>query len=240
MSATPSSGWAIKAENLSLSYRVGRPWNRKQVIEVLTEISFEVRQGETFGVIGKNGCGKSSLLRVLAGVIRQNSGTLDFQKIESKSLLSLGLGFNMDLSGRDNALLSLMLQGKSKIEAMEMLGKINEFSELEEHFELPVRTYSTGMRSRLGFSVAITANTDLLLIDETLSVGDAQFRKKAEHVMKQKLQGNQTIVFVSHNAEQIANLCQNAIWLDDGNIRASGDTKEVANEYKDYIASLSK
>ena len=130
------------------------------------------------------------------------------------------------------------MQGTPKIAALEMLGEIKEFSELGEYFELPVRTYSTGMRSRLGFATAITANTDLLLIDETLSVGDVHFRKKAESVMMEKLHSNQTIVFVSHSTQQVANLCQNAIWLDKGSIRASGETKEVTNEYQTFMTSL--
>jgi lipopolysaccharide transport system ATP-binding protein len=145
----------------------------------------------------------------------------------------------MDLSGRDNALLSLMLQGTSKKEAQEMLTEIKEFSELDDYFDLPVRTYSAGMRSRLGFSAAITASTDLLLIDETLSVGDIGFRIKAESVMMEKLHGNQTIVFVSHDAQQVVNLCQNAIWLDHGSIQASGEPKEVANEYRAFMTSSS-
>lgn len=238
MKTSLDTKWGIKAEDLSLSYQIGRPWSTKQSNKVLNNLSFEIKRGETFGVMGKNGCGKSSLLRILSGVIGQDSGTLTFRNIQSKALLTIGLGFNMDLSGRDNALLSLMLQGTSKKRALEMLSKIKEFAELEEYFELPVRTYSAGMRARLGFSTAITANTDLLLIDETLSVGDAGFRKKAESVMKEKLHGNQTIVFVSHNAQQVVNLCQNAIWLDHGSIQASGDPKEVANEYKAFMTSL--
>jgi lipopolysaccharide transport system ATP-binding protein len=240
MKLVTDTDWAIKAEELSLAFRVGRPWNKGQHIEVLKSLSFNIQRGETFGIVGRNGCGKSSLLRILAGVIQQDSGALSFQHISSKTLLSIGLGFDMDLSGRDNSILSLMLQGSSKNAALEMLDQIKEFSELEEYFELPVRTYSTGMRSRLGFAVAITANTDLLLIDETLSVGDVHFRKKAESVMMEKLHGNQTVVFVSHNAQQVANLCQNAIWLENGSIRASGETKEVASAYKSFMISLHK
>jgi lipopolysaccharide transport system ATP-binding protein len=238
MKSTLDTEWAIKAEELSLAFQVDRPWNKKQHIEVLKSLSFKIRHGENFGIMGRNGCGKSSLLRILAGIIRHDSGTLAFQQIKSKSLLSLGLGFDMDLSGRDNSILSLMLQGTPKIAALEILGKIKEFSELEEYFELPVRTYSTGMRSRLGFAVAIMANTDLLLIDETLSVGDVHFRKKAESVMMEKLNSNQTIVFVSHSAQQVVSLCQNAIWLDNGSIRASGETEEVTQEYQTFMTSL--
>jgi lipopolysaccharide transport system ATP-binding protein len=238
MKPTTDSDWAVKAKKLSLAFRVGRPWSKRPQIDVLKSLSFQIKQGENFGIMGRNGCGKSSLLRILAGVLRQDSGALDFQSIKTKSLLSIGLGFQMDLTGRDNSLLGLMLQGTSKVVALEMLDKIKEFSELGDYFELPVRTYSSGMRSRLGFAVAITANTDLLLIDETLSVGDVHFRKKAESAMMDKLQSNQTIVFVSHSAQQVAELCQNAIWLDNGSIRAYGETKEVTRDYQAFMTSL--
>jgi len=229
--------WAISADKLSLTFNAGPIWDRHQY-QVLKQISFAVKKGETFGVMGRNGCGKSSLLRILAGVIKQSSGSLRFNNIGSRSLLALGLGFNNDLSGRDNALLSLMLQGEEKAEAKEMLEDIQDFSGLGEHFELPVRTYSSGMRSRLGFAVGVTANTDLLLIDETLSVGDQHFKDKAEQVMLEKLNGEQTVIFVSHNSQQVNKLCEHAIWIEQGVIQAGGEAKIVAKEYQRFMRDI--
>lgn len=204
----------------------------------LKNISFKIRQGETFGVLGRNGCGKSTLLKLLAGVIKPDSGTLLFDKSKSRSLLTLGLGFDTNLSGRDNALLSLMLQGAPKSKAMSLLDEVYEFSELGRFFNQPVRTYSAGMRSRLGFSVGIKGETDLLLIDEVLSVGDQSFSAKAEAVMLERIKGRQTVVFVSHNADQVNRLCDNSIWIEKGEICAAGDTESVASKYRDFMSSL--
>ena len=230
--------WAVKADSLSLTYRTGSLIKERFEHSVLSNVSFSINTGETFGVLGRNGCGKSSLLKVLAGVIKPDAGELILNNIKSRALLSIGLGFNVDLSGRDNALLSLILQGISKKEARKILPKIAEFSELNEYFEQPVRTYSAGMRSRLGFSTAIEGEADLLLVDETLSVGDQHFRNKAEKAMMSRINGEQTVVFVSHNAEQVKRLCQNAIWISGGEVAAIGEVGKVVQEYTSYMKGL--
>ena len=145
--------------------------------------------------------------------------------------MTLGLGFNRELTGRDNAILSLMLQGASRGEALDRLQAIKEFSELDGFFDRPVRTYSSGMRSRLGFATALESDVDLLLIDETLSVGDKSFNKKAERALLEKMSGSQTVIFVSHNAQQVQRLCQRAIWLEKGSVAAEGDVSQVAYCY---------
>ena len=159
------------------------------------------------------------------------SGTVTRRKGTSAALLSLGLGFRPDLSGRDNAFLGAMLQGSNRRQAREFLEDIKEFSELGYSFEEPVKTYSSGMRSRLGFATALVTHVDILLIDEVLSVGDAQFRSKAESAMKQRIGGDQTVVFVSHMGTQMKSLCDRAIWIDDGKIKSEGETEIVLDTY---------
>jgi lipopolysaccharide transport system ATP-binding protein len=149
----------------------------------------------------------------------------------SRSLLSLGLGFNPQLTGRDNAILSCMLSGYAKHEIKKKLEHIKEYSTLGNFFEQPVKTYSAGMRARLGFSTGVLTNVDILLIDETLSVGDQDFRKKAEKTLLDKMAGDLTVIFVSHSEVQMKNLCTRCIWLEKGAIMASGNTKDVALEY---------
>lgn len=230
-----SNDWAVKAANLSFSYGSGLLGGRGNAPPVLDDVSFCIRKGENFGVIGKNGCGKTSLLKILAGIISPLEGQLDFSGIQSKALLTLGLGFNTNLNGRDNALLSLMLQGINRKQATTLLDSIQSYAELGDHFDQPIRTYSAGMRARLGFAVGIMAETDLLLIDETLSVGDQQFRKKAHKTMLEKLSGSQTIVFISHDAQQVNNICTTGIWLDQGRVAAAGEIAEVTRAYADQI-----
>lgn len=205
---------------------------------VLKGVSFDICRGETLGVLGRNGCGKSSLLRLLNGVIKPTSGYIQRSTEFSSILLTLGLGFNSSLTGRDNALLSAMLQGFTREQAIEALPEIHEFSELGDFFDKPVSTYSSGMRSRLGFSTAIRVDVDLLLIDETLSVGDQHFKKKAEKALMNKIKGDQTVVFVSHSGKQIGRLCDRAVWIEAGVVQAIGDAKTVCKKYSDFMNSL--
>lgn len=230
----------IKANNVEYGYK-SRVWGfRRMEYRVLKGLNFDIRRGETLGVMGRNGCGKSSLLRILNGVVSPTGGKLVHDPRISRLLLTLGLGFDNNLSGRDNAVLSVMLQGRSRKEAQDVLEEIKEFSELGDFFEHPVKTYSSGMRSRLGFSTAMKTEVDLLLIDETLAVGDRQFRKKAEKAMMEKINSDQTVVFVSHSGDQVNKVCSRALWLEDGVIQAEGDTREVAAEYKKFMDSVAK
>jgi lipopolysaccharide transport system ATP-binding protein len=163
-------------------------------------------------------------------VIRRRAGA-------SCALLSLGLGFQDSLSGRDNALISAMLQGVSKRDALASLDAIREFTELGDSFEEPVKTYSSGMRARLGFASGLLTRVDILLIDEVLSVGDAQFRDKALAAMQQRLGGEQTVVFVSHAEGQLKALCDRAVWIEQGQLRAEGSPEEVIAQYRQPVAA---
>lgn len=208
---------------------------RKVRKTVLEGVSVELRRGETLGVIGKNGCGKSTLLRIMAGIIGPSSGKVSLRPNISRSVLALGLGFRGDLSGRDNAFLSSVLQGNSRRIATSYLEEIKEFSELGDAFDAPVKTYSSGMRARLGFSTALISHVEILLIDEVLSVGDGHFRKKANEAIKEKIKGEQTVVFVSHSAGQVKTLCDRALWLHEGSVRRLGRTREVVAEYESTL-----
>lgn len=229
---------AVRASSLSVTYCQRSKLLKKIEYKALNNLNFEIYKGETFGVMGRNGCGKSTLLRILAGVYKQDSGDLIFNGINNRSLLALGLGFDPELSGRDNALLSLMLQGLKKKDATLLVPEVQEFSELGDFFDKPVRTYSSGMRSRLSFSVGVKGRTDLLLIDEILSVGDQHFKKRAEQALMDKINSEQTVVFVSHSGGQVKKLCKRAIWIEQGTVVASGETLQVAKAYKEFMDSL--
>lgn len=235
-----SGDMLLTADNIEYAYS-SRIWGFKRLnYPVLKGLNFQIRRGETLGIMGRNGCGKSSLLRILNGVIAPTGGQLIYDKRISSILLTLGLGFDTNLSGRDNAILSVMLQGGTRKEAGALIEDIKQFSELGEFFERPVKTYSSGMRSRLGFSTAMKTEVDLLLIDETLAVGDRQFKKKAEKAMMEKINSEQTVVFVSHSGSQVSKVCSRALWLEEGVIRAEGDTREVAKQYKKFMDKISK
>jgi len=199
---------------------------------VLDEVSLRVYEGETLGIIGRNGVGKTTMLRLMAGILAPTRGRVSQRPGKSSSLLTIGLGFRPDLSGRDNALLAAMLQGCSRREARSHLDGIKDFSELGESFEEPVKTYSTGMRARLGFTTALLTRVDILLVDEVLSVGDARFREKAEAAMIERITSDQTVVFVSHMEAQVRNLCTRAICLNRGRIAVEGAPDEVLAAYR--------
>ena len=222
----------LEMRDVSLNFRTRRDTFDHGVHHVLDSVSFELFENETLGIVGRNGVGKTTMLRIMAGILNPSSGRIIRKNGATASLLTIGLGHQADLSGRDNAMLSAMLQGATKREALSYLEEIKEFSELGDSFEEPVKTYSSGMRSRLGFTTALLTHVDILLVDEVLSVGDAEFRKKAEEAMKQRISGEQTVVFVSHAAPQVKNLCDRVIWLDKGKICAVGDPGTVIAEYQ--------
>lgn len=222
----------LEARNISLTYKSS---NRSLwggfTHKALSDISFILNKGETIGILGRNGGGKSSLLRILAGIVNPSSGEVICPHGTTRALLTLGLGFMPGISGRENALYSAMLQGMTKKDAKAILVDIEAFSELGEFFDQPVDTYSSGMRSRLGFATAMYTNVDILFIDETLSVGDIHFKKKAEQAMKDKLRSTQSCVFVSHSSDQINKICDRAIWIEDGVIKEQGKTQTIAHHY---------
>lgn len=229
--------WAVmlELENVSLSYETGKKAYDHGKHHVLDEVSLQLYEGETLGIMGRNGVGKTTMLRIMAGILAPTMGTVKMAAGKKAALLTLGLGFKPDLSGRDNALLAAMLQGSSRKEAEAFMDSIKEFSELGDSFDLPVKNYSAGMRARLGFTTALMTHVDILLVDEVLSVGDAHFREKALAAMKNRITGEQTVVFVSHMADQVRDLCDRVIWLDNGKIVQEGPCIDVTEAYSKHI-----
>ena len=226
---------ALQLDRVSLSYHSRKKTFDHGTHHVLDDVSLTLYEGETLGIIGRNGVGKTTMLRLMAGILAPTSGNIRMRPGKTASLLTLGLGFRPDLSGRDNAMLAAMLQGSSRKQAESFLDEIREFSELGDSFEEPVKTYSAGMRSRLGFTTALLTHVDILLIDEILSVGDAHFRSKAQSAMQSRITSEQTVVFVSHMAEQVKSMCNRAIWLENGKIVAEGNAIDVTDLYTDEV-----
>ena len=230
----------LRLENVSLNYHSPRRAFDEGIQHVLNNVTLDVYEGETLGIVGRNGVGKTSMLRLMGGILAPTRGEVIISKGKTASLLTLGLGFKPDLTGRNNALLAAMLQGSSRKHAESYLEDIKEFSELGDSFEVPVKHYSAGMRSRLGFTTALMTHVDILLIDEILSVGDAHFRGKAHEAMKDRVTSDQTVVFVSHSAEQMKHLCDRVIWLDHGEVVAQGEAEEVIDAYTSHIEASRK
>jgi len=226
----------LELKEVSLSYHSARKTFDRGRHHVLKDVSMQLYDGETLGIIGRNGVGKTTLLQLIAGILAPTRGQVKMHSGKCASLLTLGLGFKPDLSGRDNALLSAMLQGSSRQQATSFLNDIKEFSELGDSFTEPVKNYSAGMRSRLAFTTALMTHVDVLLIDEILSVGDAHFRGKALTAMQSRITGEQTVVFVSHMADQVERMCDRVIWLENGHIAAEGDPGEVTSAYAESVA----
>ena len=238
---------AIEVRNLKISYKNLKSYSIKKsllhfkhskadVFEAVKSISFDVEKGEILGIIGKNGSGKSTLLKALAGIFSPDEGTIDL-KGHSVSLLSIGVGFQKELTGRENILLSGMLLGFSEEEIREKMKNIIEFAELGKFIDMPVKTYSSGMYSKLAFSITAVLETDIMLIDEVLSVGDAKFKKKSYKKMQELIMDeNRTVVIVSHSTETLEKLCTSLLWLHEGEIKMQGDTKTVLDAYNEFMA----
>lgn len=225
----------LELDKVSLSYQSQRKTFDHGSHHVLDAVSLKVYEGETVGIIGRNGVGKSTMLRLMAGILAPSAGRVYQRPGKTSSLLTLGLGFRPDLSGRNNAMLAAMLQGATEDQARGFLDEIKEFSELGDSFEERVKTYSSGMRSRLGFTTALKTHVDILLIDEVLSVGDARFRRKAEAAMKSRISSDQTVVFVSHMESQVRDICSRAVCLHQGAVVAQGDPADVLAVYKEIM-----
>lgn len=219
-------------QDLSYSYVSRKGLGKGGRYEAFNNITFTLSKGERLGVIGKNGCGKSSLLKVLAGIVNPSSGSISCAPGMSRSLLSLGLGFDGRLSGRDNVLLSAMLQGVDKSRALSFLNEVQDFSELGAFFDKPVHMYSSGMRARLGFSASLIKDVDILLIDEVLSVGDEGFKKKAQSALLDKMKADMVVVFVSHAMHQVEKICDTVLWLEGGKVKQYGEAKGIIDAYK--------
>jgi ABC-type polysaccharide/polyol phosphate transport system ATPase subunit len=225
----------MRLEDITLEYPVPRQYRKEDVQPSgVRNISLEVNQGEVLGIIGRNGSGKSTLLKMMAGVFPPDSGTISTRG--SVSLLAgVGVGFHKELTGRENAYLYGALMGRTQTQIDELIDEIRSFAELEHHFDRPIRTYSSGMKSRLGISVATAFKPDLLLIDEVLGVGDASFRKKSEERVKEMIAESGTVVIVSHSLGLLSSICSRIILLENGSIVSSGDPNETLKNYSSLL-----
>lgn len=230
-----SSELILRAEHVGLSYRQRVGMLRYESFWALQDVNFELYEGETLGIIGNNGAGKSTLLRMIAGIVDPDRGVLERRKPLNASLLALNVGFKPELSGRDNVVISGLLLGMSLEDIRRKMDAIRDFSDLEDFFERPVGTYSTGMRARLGFAVAIHADPDILLIDEVLGVGDQSFREKSHAAMKAKIKQGKTVILVSHSMEAIKELCHRVLWIERGKSICCGDVNWVVNGYHEAV-----
>ena len=211
--------------------------NRHEDRIVLNDLSLTIKKGEAVGLIGHNGCGKSTLLKLMTRILYPEKGTIDV-KGRVSSLIELGAGFHPDMSGRENIYTNAAIFGLTKSEIDARLDDIIEFSELEEFIDNPVRTYSSGMYMRLAFSVAINVNADVLLIDEILAVGDANFQAKCFAKLQEIKGKGTTIVIVSHSLGQIEAFCDRTIWINEGKIVADGEPRDIHPQYMDYMGRL--
>lgn len=205
-------------------------------IMVLKGISFDVHAGEALGIIGKNGCGKSTTLKLLTRILYPNEGKIEI-KGRVSSLIELGAGFHPDMTGRENIYINASIFGITRKEVDTRLNDIIRFSELEEYIDNPVRTYSSGMYMRLAFAVAINVDADVLLIDEILAVGDAAFQKKCFEKLKEVKANGTTIVIVSHSMDQLYKICDNMIWLEQGLIKMEGAPRTIGEKYLEAMES---
>ena len=238
--------YAIEVKDLVISYRNLKKTSLKQTLlhfkrqkvdnfVAVKGISFSVKEGEILGIIGKNGSGKSTTLNALAGIFSPDSGSIDL-KGHSISLLSIGVGFQKEMTGRENIILSGMLLGFSEAEVRAKENEIIEFAEIGKFIDMPVRTYSSGMYSKLAFSITAILETDIMLIDEVLSVGDQKFKKKSYKKMKSLISNkDRTVVIVSHNISTLRELCDKVMWMHDGEIRRIGNPDEVLDEYVEFM-----
>lgn len=225
----------LKVHDVGLTYKKMTFRGLKNYYQVLSNVSFNMKKGESIAIIGRNGAGKSSLLKLIAGIMSPTQGSIQLKEGLSSTLLSLHAGFDINLSGKANVYLQGMLLGLSKSYIKKKIPDIIEFSELAAFIDKPVKDYSSGMAARLGFAIALQLNPDLLLIDEVLSVGDVNFQIKSLNVMREKLKSDQSIIMVSHDALLVKSLCTRAVWIEDGVCRVFGDAAEVVNLYEDHM-----
>ena len=240
---------AIKVEDLSVTYRTsieraptlksmivraGRRERFVHEIEAVKDVSFEVPRGSVLGVVGANGAGKSTLVRSIAGILPPTSGRVEVHGKVS-TLLALGVGFNRKLTGRENVVLGGLAAGWSREQMAEKYDDIVRFAELQKFMDLPMRTYSSGMYGRLAFSVAVNMEPDILLIDEALSVGDARFKRKSFRRMRKLCEQNRTVVLVSHALQSIKDLCDQAIWMHEGELRMWDEPESVIEAYTEFL-----
>lgn len=240
---------AVKVENVSVMFNL----NKEKVDNVkeyfiklitrklrftefwaLQDVSFTIEKGERLGVLGFNGAGKSTLLKTVAGVLKPTKGSVEVEGVIAP-LLELGAGFDSNYTGKENIFLYGATMGYSRKYIEERYDEIVEFSELGDFINVPIKNYSSGMRARLGFSIATAVEPEVLILDEVLSVGDAKFKAKSEKKVKSMFAKGVTVLFVSHNTAQVRRLCDKAIILDHGKVIASGEVNEVCDKYNELV-----
>ncbi|PXV91471.1 teichoic acid transport system ATP-binding protein [Lachnotalea glycerini] len=238
---------AIEVKDLKIRYRCLRKMSikrsikhvfkmQKEVFEAVKGVSFDVPRGEIMGIVGKNGSGKSTMLRAIAGIFSPDVGTIDVGD-NTVSLLSIGVGFQKQVTGRENIYLSGMLLGFSEEHINNKIDEIIEFAEIGDFIDRPVKTYSSGMHSKLAFSITAILETDIILIDEVLSVGDAKFKKKSYNKMKELIMNkDRTVIIVSHSSETLEELCNSILWLHEGKVKMLGTPQEVLPVYEEFMS----
>lgn len=247
-------GVLVKAENLEMQFKIPESKydtlkervvslfkgkrQKYKIFKVLNEINFEIKKGESLGVIGHNGAGKSTLLKIVAGIYTPTGGTI--RTSGNIMLLNLGAGFDMEATAEENIYLNGAILGFTRKQMKERFDSIIEFSELQEFLNMPLKNYSSGMISRLGFAIAIDIQPDLLLVDEVLSVGDSNFQKKCSDKIDELKEKGVSFMFVSHNLAQVRKICEKTLWIENSKVMAYGDTKDVCDKYTAYCANLAK
>lgn len=236
---------ALEVNHVSIDYRnlmhmsmhqslLQKGVKRAEIIRAVDDVSFSVEQGKILGIVGRNGSGKTTLLRSIAGIFRPDEGDID-TKGNRVSLMAIGIGFNPNNTGRENILKSGMLLGCELDYVKEHMDEIIEFSELGDFIERPVRTYSSGMYSKLSFAVTAILDTDIMLVDEVLSVGDEHFRQKSYKKMEELMLSNRTVLIVSHATDTLKKFCDQVLWINDGKFIKLGETEEVLEEYDAFM-----
>ena len=239
---------AITVKDLHISYRglkktsIRSSWtklkNKIEIFEALKGVSFEVEEGKILGIIGKNGSGKSTMLRAVAGIFSPDKGKIDLHG-NSISLLSIGVGFNKKLTGKENIYLSGMLLGFSEEQIKEKEKEIIDFADIGDFINKPVKTYSSGMYSKLAFAITAILETDIMLIDEVLSVGDVRFKEKSYNKMKELISDeHRTVLIVSHSMDTIKNLCNEVLWLNDGEVIDIGKPEDILPKYTEFMNNV--
>ena len=225
----------MKLENVTLEYPVARRYRKENVKPSgIRNVSFELKEGDVLGIIGRNGSGKSTLLKMMAGVFPPNDGVISSRGAVSL-LAGVGVGFNKELTGRENAYLYGALMGRSRKQIDELIDEIQSFAELTHHFDRPFRTFSSGMRARLGISVATAFRPDLLLIDEVLGVGDVSFREKSQKRVKDLIETSGSVIIVSHSLGMLKEMCTRMILIEDGEVIMDDEPGAVIAKYAEIL-----
>ena len=242
----------IKVKNVSMKFNLGIEKNfslklffinmfksnknkiKKEEFFALKDVSFEVKKGEVLGFVGSNGAGKSTMLKIIAGVMKPTKGIVEVNG-NICPMIELGAGFDMELTARENIYLNGAVMGFTKEFIDGKFDEIVEFSELRDFLDVPVRNFSSGMTARLAFSIATIVEPEILIVDEILSVGDIAFKKKSEAKMRSMIEGGTTVLFVSHSLEQIRTLCDRAVWLDHGKVKKVGPANQICDEFYKFM-----